>query len=419
MNDDENHRADSKGNSFMDKEWNSAIGWLSSCYIISAFALSGIPGLSRLALVFALAAWMVIGVNHIKGRTHMPQWLIFPIYFLFYVLLISFTGDVFRFNNLGMVVSTWLGALAVGVAVSNSGQWRHVFLGFLIAALANFVATYLGFNSYLEYSGGVDEFYYAEVSGTIDRASGLTGNANVLAIQATLPVLFLYLFSKKEIPRGLRIVCYLLGVAAVSASGSRKGLLLLIAASLWIFAIPAFSSSRYRSIYVTTLMTLGLILLLLSIYIPDFVASTPGEYQALERILLALDGRDSSFDERSHLVNLAIPLFFDAPVFGYGLDMFRFVSGTGLFAHNNYAEMAVDGGFIMMALYYSMHIYIWIHAKMLPLVDRIGIRVMLVTIFVNDYWMVSYDSRAVPLILVCMMVFVNREKYSNNEFYKN
>ena len=58
-------------------------------------------------------------------------------------------------------------------------------------------------------------------------------------------------------------------------------------------------------------------------------------------------GRVSS--ESEPLKNEAFGVFLHSPIFGIGMDHFRFVSGSGVYPHNNFAvifaETAIVGAF--------------------------------------------------------------------------
>ncbi len=46
-------------------------------------------------------------------------------------------------------------------------------------------------------------------------------------------------------------------------------------------------------------------------------------------------------------------IFLNHPIFGGGLNQFRYISGTGMYAHSTYAEAIADFGFVGCVLYFS------------------------------------------------------------------
>jgi O-antigen ligase len=70
--------------------------------------------------------------------------------------------------------------------------------------------------------------------------------------------------------------------------------------------------------------------------------------------LLMGKGVGGSMTERGSLLTAAWRWFIQRPLIGWGLGCFRLLDGSlGMYAHNNYMELAVSGGIPMVLLYYA------------------------------------------------------------------
>jgi O-antigen ligase len=77
------------------------------------------------------------------------------------------------------------------------------------------------------------------------------------------------------------------------------------------------------------------------------------------RFLNATRMEDGSTQTRFDLVMVGLRLFAENPVFGCGLGQFGVASGTGLYAHNEVAEIAGTTGLPGLILYYSVYWLAW------------------------------------------------------------
>lgn len=68
---------------------------------------------------------------------------------------------------------------------------------------------------------------------------------------------------------------------------------------------------------------------------------------------------DSSAITRALMIQSAMKVFYDNPIFGVGLDNFRFFNAVRLtYSHNNFAEIAANLGIIGFISYYWIFVYI-------------------------------------------------------------
>lgn len=121
------------------------------------------------------------------------------------------------------------------------------------------------------------------------------------------------------------------------------------------------------------------------------------------------EGVGGSAAERGSLVSAAWSWFVQRPIIGWGLGSFRLLDGSlGMYAHNNYLELVVSGGVVMMLLYYMGPIGAMIYAvrtlkrdKACDLTNERGTQrkmvayfiVFLAAWFVLEFAVVSYYER--------------------------
>jgi O-antigen ligase len=68
---------------------------------------------------------------------------------------------------------------------------------------------------------------------------------------------------------------------------------------------------------------------------------------------------DSSSITRAMMLNSAMQTFYDNPIFGVGMNNFRFFNIVRVtYAHNNFAEIAADLGILGLTAYYWIFLYI-------------------------------------------------------------
>ncbi len=142
---------------------------------------------------------------------------------------------------------------------------------------------------------------------------------------------------------------------------------------------------------------------------------------------------------RNSLIAIAMDAFRLRPIGGYGLGCFRFLEGAGTYSHNNFTELLVSGGVVMLALYYLPQLAaLGLAARTLRKHKRAGattdsaaracVGVFLALVAAQicmDYGMVSYFDRtaAIYFILLVASERILRNRASDGErffaFLKN
>lgn len=120
---------------------------------------------------------------------------------------------------------------------------------------------------------------------------------------------------------------------------------------------------------------------------------------------------DSSALSRAMMIQSALTVFYDNPIFGVGLDNFRFFNAVRVtYAHNNFVEIAADLGLLGLIAYYWIFVYIVFdyikkykkHSKM-----RTFLFLVVVVYFINHIGMVTI-LEMLQSIFVCLYISCSR-----------
>jgi O-antigen ligase len=195
----------------------------------------------------------------------------------------------------------------------------------------------------------------------------------------------------------------------IVASSSLKGVMGLV--SVCVLG-AALSASRARvAVFVGVAAGLGAALV-------AFVEPVRFIWEhALYRLETALTtigmsvGVNQSTVERARFIKKGLSLIAEAPVFGRGLDTFRWLSGEGTYAHNNMVELGVALGLVGVVLYYGFHLSILRAAVRLRRTDDFVWRFIVIavpTLLLLDIAVVSYTSKLPTLLLITSVGWLER-----------
>lgn len=373
-------------------------------YVFSGLALSGIPGWSRLAFVFAIYLALLTIVDISVRKAALGKWLLLPLVF---VVLAAIEG-VIRYpashDAMVRLAGTWGGGLLVGDAVRRGVPVCVAIHAMLFASLTNAGAALAGFDAYYTYTATVEQQTYASI---LDRRSGLVGNANLMAVQAVLP-LFAVLIWGRNVSKILVLLGIACAIYALYSTGSRKSLVLFmfLLSAAWL-RMPV--AKRWVVMGISLYLSLAVALILIGSGLLGDLESSSRGILAVDRVYQALEGKDDSFIVRKLMIDVAQGLFVENPVFGRGLGSFAELGGFGAYAHNNFWELAVAGGLLLLAAYYGMHLAILLRTLKRAVQGHVGSGVacvLVAALLANDIGMVTYDEKIIALTLVLLLVWI-------------
>lgn len=209
------------------------------------------------------------------------------------------------------------------------------------------------------------------------------------------------------------LVPVVLGYFIAVISGSRKAFVMFpIGVVLYLLTQK---SAKKKIRYLLLLTLAGLVFL--------FVYSSSSFMQEIfgTRMLALFDESivDKSISDREYLSAIALQLFKQKPVLGWGCDNVRsYLISIGfkleVYAHNNYLELLADYGILGFVLYYSFYIKAIYQAIKNGLDDKYDklIFVVLLVCMVMEYGSVNYQRNT---YLYIMTILVSSKKWNKRE----
>ena len=250
----------------------------------------------------------------------------------------------------------------------------------LAAAVTNVIAVHLCIDTTpIEYRGANDL-----------RATGLLGNANVLAINLSLAAIVVWLIPK--IPFFIRIIALFVTFYGIAVSGSRKGvilgalLLLLVVLKLIRKSSLAAQTALLGSFFVGAVIYFQ--------YLDKIASFLNDNVLAINRFSLIFYDIDTSFSERKWFIDTGLQIWKEEPFFGKGLGQFSIISGSGAYSHNNYIELLVSGGILALVLYYLLYLVIIYKSYRTHRLLFLYSLLIVGTLIFTDMAMVSFTNRA-------------------------
>ena len=122
---------------------------------------------------------------------------------------------------------------------------------------------------------------------------------------------------------------------------------------------------------------------------------------------------ESSAISRNIMLETALKLVQNNPLFGYGLNTFQTFQGSfGTWSHNNYLEILVSGGILPLLIYYSFFFITFIRARKHKKIILCRLIMVLVLLFIFfDFLSITYISRFVGLNLCILDRLTNLNYY--------
>lgn len=194
------------------------------------------------------------------------------------------------------------------------------------------------------YRYGVSGFFQQMLGGV--RMGGEITNENTFGMafsQALIIAYYYYLKSRKKIHFASMAIFLIFALS----SGSKKALLMCI---VGVIGLSVFYYGFHR-IWKTILVVFAVAI------VGYYLLQLPLFSVINNRLTSYLSGDLNTSDlTRMRLIENGISLIKERPILGWGLQNFRYVTGTGAYSHNNFIEVFVSTGIIGFSIYYSMYL---------------------------------------------------------------
>lgn len=254
--------------------------------------------------------------------------------------------------------------------------WAPGYIDMALSLLQLFVASVI-IVSYLVATGRIETIgyaFHAAVIGTFiyniifdpplddGRLGSTLLNANAYAYVLVFGVVFalrdlIVRRPEKPGPRRSVVLMYLAYICiciyvVIALTGSRKGTILIVGMSFSMVAYWSWHQPLKRR---------PLLIIILAVV---FAGAGYGLYQTagfsrladLTNFITGNAVSDSGLTKRAALLDNALKLWSQRPFTGWGLDMFRDVSGQRTYAHNNYVELLANQGLIGLMVYLMTYV---------------------------------------------------------------
>lgn len=247
------------------------------------------------------------------GTIDRQQGFLSYLLYFFWFILLSFNLAVFRERDLEIET-----AKEVDINTSNIKpgskklllQARNrIFLAILASA---FLASIYGILQFL----GLDIYHWQEAALYTGRAFSSLGQPNFFASWLLLVsgISFLFFYQEKKfLPKSIYFLIFLTILLALISSGSR-GALVAFFASLFIFLVYLFFSSKVRLTLRKKLVLSGLVLALVFVFAFSLELILPGRISSL------VDGSGGSVSARLDFYQASVSAIKAEPLFGYGQE---------------------------------------------------------------------------------------------------
>jgi len=254
-----------------------------------------------------------------------------------------------------------------------------------------------------------------------NRAFGTVGNPNVLAFVMLLSILVssMYIEMRDKINTIFYYYQYLnivLALYIILLTASKKGA---------IFGAILFFIFLFQTVKDPKLFFKFVVGVILGIFILSYIINIDNVTGAFENTLrrfmsfgsqISSESTSGSTGERKYFIELGLVLFQNNPIWGYGLDTFRYLNDKGIYAHNNYIELLVDLGMVGLVLFY--YIYFSLMRKIFNMYDKKIRNFLFAFILILLFMEMAYVSYGLKLVLITLLAISSFAEKNDKKLFR-
>lgn len=376
------------------------------CILSIANATQSLGSIQKLFLTItkiAMICFIVVGGMDliIKSRYSIQSYPCVILPFGMYILFRCFS------NNYGFSVSSFVLVLLLYFSCIVFFQYDDAYDELLTASIIGgyVLIIYLLF-SYHGITGFLRSIQFDAIANVIVQK-------NILAYSMAIVVLvclFKVIYEKKLI----YFILSILPICVVIGTGSRRGMIAIAVAIMALFFLKEFNTKLLFNIVISTAL----------VYVVYWVLQRLNLGYVTERInsvvnLLFGGGGVSSSDQgRMDMIQIGLKMFREKPIWGFGADAFKHLSGYNIYSHNNYIELMTNYGLIGLTLYYSVFLKLIKDLLLLAFRGNVYSKFLLsffIMRIVSDFGNVSYYDRFTYIMLAVGISYIRRKDYSIDE----
>jgi O-antigen ligase len=382
------------------------LSFLTVAYIISFYTLLHNETFSIVSTLLALLMFALLSYQHLLRKPlNFPSLFWIPWVFALMNIASMFWSEAAPdgWEQIAMVCAAVIGASSVWLIVHNGGSVKLILYGQLIGSLA------LVASGFKELTPGL----------SAQRVAGLVGNANMMAMVLTYPMMLSWCIEGKNLV-WYRLASVGLVLFAFLYTGSRR---VVVSLALFVFYLAIHFLSRLTSRVTWRLLAASSIVLVVAAWIIDWNAVTARASDLLNnnQVLLRwemLSGsrEEASAENRRDMVVKALEIWVDNPILGIGAGQFTIKGGFGTYSHNNYVELLANLGVIGLLLFYALHVGLVVKTltgKGRLFTDtafRLSILLSVAGILILDLAAVTLISKAHWVLMVGLIALVEKKE---------
>lgn len=193
-------------------------------------------------------------------------------------------------------------------------------------------------------------------------------------------------------------------------TSSRKSLLASVMGLIMMSLMKVKRRNFIPRLFIVFGTVMAMYYLIMSV--PELYRAIGIRFESMTGYLMG-EGGDYSLSLRQTFIENATDMFFERPLFGYGINNFTVQIGRRInvwtYAHNNYYEILADLGIVGFAAFYGYYFYLLATLfKTWRKTNSSFAKMMLtwlVVIMICEYGLVSYYSIYMQMALCCMYLF--------------
>lgn len=332
-----------------------------------------------------------------------------------------FSGYIALFTLFSFASSFW--AINADYAIEKTITLFSILICFSILYMIYYDANVERLIKMIMYGGLIVAYYsiffygLSNIQDTLSSESRLDtvfANVNVIGSVCGISVILSLYYYRKNKNR-LLLLLSIPAVIVVAGTGSKKALILLIVGLVYVQFLHSSKQGSQKNLKIIgALISLSLIILTL---VKSGIFS--GTIMRMDGLIASFTGEgevDTSTALRSLYRALGYAQFLETPILGIGMGNARIltynVTGHDCYLHDNFAEMAANGGIVGFILYYWIYYYILKKEYKYRKIDSLSSIIIFIVIInlVMDYGGVSYYNKGTYFLLMVEMLHINKLK---------
>lgn len=244
---------------------------------------------------------------------------------------------------------------------------------------------------------------------------GINSN-NIAWLFGLLSIFAIYFFIEEK--NWMMLLLYFFQLIIIFFTGSKNGILMAIIPIIY-YGIKSIRKLNLKVIILIIVLLIALWNMIQNIpFLYALIGSRIDQFLftiGINKTSLNSDTDVGSTLKRIDMIKTAKQMFWEKPIFGWGIGAFAKYSGYGYYCHNNYMELLVSGGIVGFIIYYGYIIIIFLQYLFSHKNKHVDlIYILLISIIIIDMGTVNFYSR-ISLYIRILVMFVLLVKFNSDK----